>query len=332
MTNVGIIGLGFIGRMHLTNFRKGGHAKVVAVSDKIPENLSGKAAGGGNIAMEGDLSLEGVATYDDGDGILADPNVEAVLISVPTYLHKEYILKSVAAKKHILCEKPMTLTSEEGREVVKALEGYDRVFMVAHCIRFWPVYLKAFEYVREGSYGKVLSGTFYRNSPKPTWTWQGWLVNDARSGGAIMDLHIHDVDFVSYLLGKPSGIAAGGIQQEGEGVQQVTSIYSYDNGAVITLHGGFSGAPTLPFRMQFRLDLEGATLEYNSFDGEVLQVHTADGKKFQADILPGDGYRREQDYFFDCIKRGSKPSIVTAQSSLESIELVEWERSIVDSA
>lgn len=329
MVNMGIIGLGFIGRMHMTTMRKGGHAKVVAVADKNPGNLTGEGVAGGNIAMEGDLSLDGVATYGSGDELLADPNVEAVLLSLPTDVHKEYILKAIEAKKHILCEKPMTLSTEEGREVLKALEGYDRVFMVAHCIRFWPVYVKAYEIVRDKVYGNLLSACFYRNSPKPTWSWQNWLMDGARSGGALLDLHIHDIDYVSYLLGKPARITGSGLEQAGEGVQQITTVYTYDDGAVVTMHGGFSGAPTLPFRMQFRIDLEGASLEYNSFDGDVLQVHTAEGENLQAEILDGDGYAREQDYFFQCVERGEKPEIVTAESSLESIRLVEEERKLV---
>src|SRR5690606_14331393 len=97
MVRVGIIGQGFIGKMHLATLRKGGLAEVGAVADRNPANLAGNAATEGNIALEGDVSLEGVATYGDADELLRDSNVEVVLIALPTFLHKPCVLKAIEA-------------------------------------------------------------------------------------------------------------------------------------------------------------------------------------------------------------------------------------------
>jgi len=325
MVRMGIMGLGMIGQMHLSSLVKGGVAEVVAVADKVPANLSGEGAVAGNIARQGDLPLDNVTKYDNGDALLEDPNVEAVLIALPTYLHKEYILKSIAAGKHILCEKPMTLDTAEGREVLEALEGYDKVFMVGHCIRFWPAYAKAYEIVRDGAYGKVVTAHFARNSPKPVWSWENWLMDERRSGGALLDLHIHDVDFVSYLLGKPASVRAVGIRDAAEGVQHVMAAYTYDDGAVVTLDGGWLYPPTFPFRMLFRIVLEKATLDFNASGDGALHLHTVDGEDILPDVPEGDGYAVEEEYFCRCIENGERPTVVTAASSWDSLALVEKE-------
>ena len=324
MVNIGIIGLGFIGKMHLAVLRQSKLTTVVAVADRTPANLEGKAAEG-NLAVSGDISLDGVARYDDGDALLRDPKVEAVLIALPTYLHKEYILKAIAAGKHILCEKPLTLTSAEGAEVVDALRGYDRVFMAAQCIRFWPVYVEACAIIRSGAYGKLLSGQFTRQSGKPTWSWQGWLLDEPRGGGAALDLHIHDVDFVNYLFGAPEGLEAIGYGPTGEGIGQINAQYTYKDGPVLALDGGWSHPSGFPFRMGFRMELEQAALEFNSLIDGNLHVYASDGGHLTPELLPGDGYSREHEYFLRCILDGKPAEEATAASAVSSVALVERE-------
>lgn len=324
MIKVGIIGQGFIGKMHLATLRQSSLAVVTAVADREPANLEGKAVGG-NIAISGDISLEGVARYDDGDALLRDPNVDAVLIALPTYLHKEYILKSMAAGKHILCEKPLTRTSAEGKEVLDALKGYDRVFMSAQCIRFWPVYVEARNIILSGVYGKVLSAQLTRQSGKPTWSWQGWLLDEARSGGAALDLHIHDIDFVNYLLGTPGHLAATGADMPGEGISQINALYTYDGGPAVAVDGGWFHPGVFPFRMAFRMELEKAALEFDSrIDGD-LHVYTNDENHLTPELLPGDGYSREHEYFLRCILDGRPAEEASAGSAVESVALVERE-------
>lgn len=330
MIKIGLIGQGFIGKMHLATLRKSQLTMVTAVADRDPANLAGKAVGG-NIAVEGDISLDGVAKYDDGDALLRDPNVEAVLIALPTYLHKEYILKAAAAGKHILCEKPLTLTTEEGREVLDALKGYDRVFMSAQCIRFWPVYVEARNIIQSGAYGRLLSAQFTRQSGKPTWSWQGWLLDEARGGGAALDLHIHDVDFVNYLLGKPDRIEAAACDLPGEGLAQINALYTYASGPAVAIDGGWHHPAGFPFRMAFRMELEQAALEFNSqIDGN-LHVYTADGGHLTPELLPGDGYSREHKYFLRCVMEGKPATEASPESAVASVALVEQERRAVRS-
>lgn len=328
MIKIGIIGQGFIGKMHLATLRKSPMAVVTAVADHEPANLQGKAVAG-NIDVSGDISLEGVARYEDGDALLRDPNVEAVLIALPTYLHKEYILKAAEAGKHILCEKPLTLSSVEGKELLETLSGYDRVFMSAQCIRFWPVYVEARKYVFNGVYGKLLSAQFTRQSCKPTWSWQNWLLDGAKSGGALLDLHIHDVDYVNYLFGMPDQVEAIGCIVPREDVSQVNAYYRYANGPVVAIDGGWMHPADFPFRMGFRMEFEQATLEFDSRIDANLHVYPAGGGHLTPDLLPGDGYSREHEYFLRCILEGKKAEEASPESAVASVALVERERAAI---
>lgn len=326
MPNVGIIGLGFMGRNHLITLRKLGRAKVVAVADRNPDNLRSDRKNVGNIEVAGQelASLDGVETFSDSADLLRHPDVDIVVIALPTHLHKACILAAIDAGKHIMCEKPMVRSVDEGREVLAALQGYDKFFFVGHCIRFWPAYAKAAEIMRSGDYGRVISAHFFRTSPMPTWSWQNWMLDASQGGGGILDLHIHDVDFANYVFGRPDAVHAYGGGVNG-GISDVTAIFEYADGPKVSIEGGWLYHPTYPFRMAFRVLMERATLDYNSRIEDKLHIHTAEGKDIVPDLPAGDGYLREHEYFLDCVRDNCAPTVVTPDSSLEAIELVQRE-------
>ena len=154
-------------------------------------------------------------------------------------------------------------------------------------------------------------------------------MDPAQCGGSILDLHIHDVDYVNFLFGKPATISAAGVCDDKGGVGQVNAIYTYDDGKMVTLDGGWISQPTFQFRIAFRILLEEATLEFNSPQDMNLYVHTASSDELVPALAEGDGYSREHQYFLECVESGQQPTIVTAESSLEAISLVEQERAII---
>jgi len=328
VTKVGIVGLGFIGKMHLGTLRRSGLATVVAVADRVPANLTGDGAAG-NINIEGDTGLDGVTLYDSGESLIRDADVDAVILALPTYLHKEFALMAIERGLHVLCEKPLALTSSEGREICDTLHGYKKAFMVGHCLRFWPAYVKAADQVRSGACGAVRHAHFARNSPKPEWSWNEWLMDERLSGGALLDLHIHDIDFANYLSGRPQHVEAVGVRQGAEGIEQVNALYRYANDVVVTLDGGWGHPASFPFRMAFRIVGTEATLVFDSALDMDLHVYPCEGEAERIPASEGDGYEYEQRYFFDCIDRGVLPTEATADSALEALELAELEQATI---
>ena len=327
MARVGIVGLGFIGRVHLATLRKTDLADVVAVADKVPSNLEEPGPKAGNIPIgTGSSALAGIATYDNGDALLADPQVEVALIALPTYLHKEFVLKALDAGKHVICEKPLALTATQGEEILQAAAQSEPLLFVAHCIRFWPAYVAAREIIKRETYGSVLRAHFARVSPKPRWSWQGWLMDQDKSGGALLDLHIHDVDYVNDVFGRPDSIVAEATRDPMQGVGDVMATYRYDGGPLVTLEGSWVQHAAYPFRMSFRIVCEKATLQFDTLIDGRLRVYPAQGGTLTPEISQEDGYACEHRYFFDCMAAGRPPERVTVQSSCEALALVEDEK------
>ena len=149
--------------------------------------------------------------------------------------------------------------------------------------------------------------------------------DNPRGGGALVDLHIHDVDFVNYCFGKPDKIEAAGVNLPGEGVGDILALYTYQGGPVVTLHGAWNYMPKFPFRMAFNMSLENASFEFNSMVDMNLHVYPKEGGELVPELESADGYLLEEKYFLECIDKGVKPSIVTPEAALESVVLAEQE-------
>ncbi len=330
MINVGIIGLGFMGVTHYNIYKANPRARVAALCDAQESRLRGEWGSiGGNIGEAKQAEdLSGIKTMTDYREMLADPEIQLVDICLRTDFHREVAVAALKAGKHVLLEKPMAASVKDARAIrdaAKAAKGY---FMVGHCIRFWPEYAAAHELCKSRRYGRVRELFMRRMSSPPTWGYQNWLMNAAASGGALLDLHIHDVDYALYLLGKPERISAWGDKGPSKDIDVVHASFDYANGARATLIGGWCYQG--PFNMEFTIRCDKATLAYNLSSGEGLMVHTTEGSA-RLDVGEGDGYAREIDYLLECIEKRRRPKIVTADSSLESIEFVDRERRSIES-
>jgi len=318
-----MIGMGGIARAHLHAYAAlATRVQVTACCDRLPERAGGSAQGASiNLG-----ALAGVETparaYTDYRELLADADVDLVDICLPTRLHPEVAIAALQAGKHVLCEKPMALTVPECDAMIAAAAQSGRTLMIAHCIRFWPEYLALRELVLGGRYGGVTYAMFRRLSPIPDWSVDHWMQHPQLSGGSILDLHIHDADFVTFLLGKPRAVSARG-QEDERGISHVLATYHYGDGQAIFAEGANHYPPGFPFRMTFLVRLDGATVEW---DRGPLTVYPHDGGAPVQPALPeGDGYRNEVAYFLDCLDTGEQPARCTPWDARETIRLIEAE-------
>ena len=121
-----------------------------------------------------------------------------------TFLHTKFALAAMKKGIHVLCEKPVSMEVGDVDLLYRTAEENHVKFMVAQCIRFWPEYVLLKEIYDTGRYGKLLSGEMERLGCYPKWSWDGWMMDEPRSGFVPFDLHIHDLDFVVYAFGAPS--------------------------------------------------------------------------------------------------------------------------------
>ncbi len=327
MLRIGIIGLGFMGKMHFETYQSlPGSAIVTAIADIDPRKRSGDwSAIGGNIATAGAgrVNLGDIRTYQNAEDLIADPNVDVVDITLPTYLHCEYTLKALAAGKHTLCEKPMAASGAEADRMVDAARAAGRLLLIGQCIRFWPAYVKARELVTAGTYGRVVTARFQRYSTLPLWSWENWLQDPEKSGLAAMDLHIHDTDYIAHLFGRPKAVTSFGAGTNPDGFDHILTRYHYQDGPLVTAEGAWEYAPGFPFSMTFAIHMEKASLDFAA-DGS-LTLYPTGGEPEKLAIDAASGYWHEMVHFLDCIEKCTPSKILTPESARDSVHLVEAE-------
>jgi predicted dehydrogenase len=326
MLRIGIVGFGFMGRMHYANWGKCEDAKVVAICDSDPDIIENSKKAGGNIAgADQAVDFDALTVYSDYDKMLADNGVDAVSITLPTFLHEAFSIKALEAGIHVLCEKPMALEIEACERMIKAANKSGKILQIGHCIRFWPEYVKAKEIVDSGEYGAVISATFKRLGCAPNWGAGNWFTQDDRSGGVALDLHIHDSDYVQYLFGVPKGVAGFGYPASGQGMKCITTRYSYDDDKVVTAEGSWAMSPSFGFEMSFNIVMEKATLMYDCSRTPAFKVCPVDGDAFTPDVTPGDGYSLEIDHFAGSVRGETLKPVITLEQSADSIRIVRAE-------
>ena len=323
--NVAVVGLGFMGVTHLKAYQQLKAARIVAVCDSVRLPVNGVLAGvAGNITGSGDLDLgRAVKVYRALGEVLADPEVELVDLCVPTPLHPEQSLAALKAGKHVLCEKPLAVSSARARRIVQAAQSAPGFFMPAMCMRFWPGWSCLKRVVEEKPYGKVWAARFRRMSPTPGWS-KGTYASGKESGGALFDLHIHDTDFVQFLFGRPASVFSTGVTRAEDSIDHVVTQYNYAGGPAVYAEG--SWLLTGNFHMSYTVLCERATLDYDSARGAEALVVTGQGKGRRVVELGGsDGYSGEIRHILEAIQSGQPPKVVTAQDGLSAVEICEAE-------
>jgi len=327
MLRIGIVGLGFMGKMHFRCYKSDTNVEVTAICDADAKQLQNSSGVAGNISgAEDDLDLSNIALYSDLSKMLAEEKLDALSIASPTFLHASQTIEALNAGVHVFCEKPMALNSGDCREMAEVAKQSGKTLQIGHCIRFWPEYVQAKEIIDSQKYGKVLAATFQRLSLTPTWSWDNCFLDGKRSGGAMLDLHIHDTDYVQYVFGMPKEVFSRGvIGPSGEFDHTVTQ-YLYGNDCAITAEGGWIMAPGFGFEMSFKIMLEKATLVYSSAQESTFRIFPIDGEIIIPEILTGDGYSFEIQHFVDTLSGKAVPSIITPEQSGDSVKIIEAEK------
>jgi predicted dehydrogenase len=322
MIRVGIIGAGFIGRMHFNNYQKlSNKAKVVALCDRDAERRAGQWEGvEGNIELgEGGESSGDIKAYEGYEELLADEEIDLVDICAPTFLHREITEAALQAGKHVLCEKPMALTVEACDAMIEAAEKSSGKFMVGQCVRFWPEYFYLKKAFTNQQFGKLRSLHLRRQASRPGYSKNSWLLKQELSGGMILDMHIHDVDFAYYLLGQPKGIHLQGSYHGEYGVDRVFALWQYEPNIPVVLEGYWDMPASFGFNMGFSAVFEQAAIEWDLASGQPLTVYHNEGEPETPDVGGGDGYANELKYFVECIEKDEKPQISTPHESRQAV-------------
>lgn len=311
-----------MGRLHFDCWQKSGAAGLVAVADGDPKKLSGDWSGqdfnlGEQTPQKVDMST--VATYGEARDLIRDPNVQAVDICTATPQHADLAIGALLAGKHVFCEKPMALTEKDCRKMIDAAQEANRQLMIGHCLRYWPHYVKAKELIDGGEYGKVLHARFERFSALPTWSSGGWLSDAAKSGGVVLDMHIHDIDVARWWFGEPKTVRASGVLRDGLPIA-VDALWDYKGGPSVTLTGMWAphgGA----FRHAFSVMMEKATLVYDLSLADGGLRMSEEGILTAVEVGIPDAYQAELNDFAACVSEGRPVERSVPEDSQAAVRL-----------
>lgn len=310
MVKVALIGAGCMGRVHAAAYRKLDDAELIAVCDLDTKR-----------AQELGPRAEVSSDYQD---ILNDPNIDMVDICLPTFLHKEAVIQAANAGKHVLCEKPIARTVEDGELMVKACEEAGVKFSVGHVVRFFPDFAKLKDVLASGQIGEAKVIRSSRGGGFPTWGWQNWYADYEKSGGPLVDLIIHDFDFLRWVFGPVDRVFAKSLTGRYENLDYSLVTLRFANGMVAHVEGSWAEPPGTPFAVSLEVAGTKGLYQYSNQQSMPVILRTRQGEAVPKAVpespLLMEPYTRQIDAFIQSILDKQSPT-VSGHEAIESLRI-----------
>ena len=309
---VGLIGIGGMGFVHFNCYKKI-EGMEIAVADIRVDMAKEK------------IKDESIPVYASYEEMIAKENPDFVDVCTPSYMHTDMTVYALEHGKHVICEKPMSISSDEAKRMIEASERCGKLLMTAHVVRFMAPYVYLKSVLDSGELGKPVHIIMHRLSEAPKWSWENWMLDTKKSGGVTLDLSVHDIDFMQYVFGEPKAIEAS-YQDMNANNNYTASTFFYDGFSVNTVGAWYNAS--IPFQAEYLAVFENGCVESKcgkvTKNGKEVSLEVGEASEDTGINLSGaDGYLDEINYFIDCINNGKKPVRVLPESSLRSVELVE---------
>ncbi len=318
MVNIGIVGMGFMGTTHYQAAKGLKDARVHAIVTRDPKKKKGDWSDvKGNLGTGGGQEdLTGVSVYDSLDELLADDQVQLVDVCLPSPMHKDAVIRALKAGKDVLVEKPIALELEDADAMVAAAQESGGKLMVGHVLRFFPEFAYLKERVESGEFGALNALHLKRVIAQSNWR-TNERAND--NGGIVIDLFVHDADYVQYIAGVPQRVFASGVQNNFGHIAYVTTHFIFEGGPTISGHCGGIAVESIPFEHGFDAYFERATVSFNSSGS--LRIYTPEGEVEEAAVGKVDSFRDQLQYAVETVAGRADGSKLSAESARNSLRL-----------
>lgn len=296
---IAIAGCGGMGRVHAGEFAQMPGVELVGVCDieyHLAEELAAKT---------------GASAFASYEEMMSTVKPDVVSLALPSYLHKEYACRSARLGVHVICEKPIALTAEDAREVMTVCKEQGIKLFLGHVVRFFPEYVQIKEAVDAGTLGQMGVVHLKRVGSHPG-SVREWYNDEAKSGGVIVDLMIHDIDFALWTLGEPKSVYTLRRTWAGSDYALITLVFH--NGAVANLEG-YWGDPG-SFRTSAEFAGSGGIIRTDSEKSRSVIIRksaqNAEGQRF-AEIPESPSlhspYYLELEHFITCLRENREPAV-----------------------
>jgi predicted dehydrogenase len=315
MQNIGLVGLGFMGKTHLEAYHQIDHAQVTAIYTRNKASHQG---------IPNHYSF--VSDYNE---LLKNNDIDIIDICLPTYLHEEYIIMAANAGKHIICEKPLTLTEKSANRIAEAIKKSKVNLFLAHVLRFWPEYQAIKAYSETDLLKKIDFVHAKRLGQAPKWS--SWFQYPEKSGGALFDLHIHDIDFLYYLLGEVETVYAVGNRNQYGAYDHVMTSLTFKNKCKAYVEASQKMPESYPFTMSLRAQSDQAVVDFNLIAGENIEninesnsqlIYYNNQKKTSIEIDKGNAFQNELAYFVHCVENKKENTIIPLEDVFYTLKVV----------
>lgn len=284
MLKIGLIGCGTMGRTHSKAYENIKNASVTIICD-LDLSKAEKLASAHDAKVTND--------YQE----LLDSDVDIIDICLPTYLHAKYSISAMSNGKNVFCEKPMAISVEEAKSMLEASEKYKVKLTVGHVLRFFPQYAHTIKEVTDKKIGIPKLIRTVRNQAFPNWSWENWYQDYAKSGGPILDLIIHDIDWIIANFGKIDRVYCQTVKNDEQVVRQdhVQSVLKLQNGAIAYVEGSWGLPKGSPFKMAYEVIGTEGQIEFDNTVNNSLKLQINDGNYKETNLLPFAQY--EEPYY-----------------------------------
>ena len=327
MKKIGIIGCGGMGTTHLlsTKALSSDYAiEVTAVAD-LQSHCLERAKG----------IWPGAKTYTEGMELLEQEALDIVLICLPSYLHTQFAVAAMEKGVHVFLEKPVCLQEEDCKKLLEVQSKTDAKVLIGQVVRVFAEYRYLKELVDKGTYGKLRSISMWRLSGMVDWGYRNWFRTLELSGSVVMDLHIHDVDFLRYLLGEPDQVQVNA-RKNAEGMpEQVVTQYRFGE-TLASVEAVWDNPKGFPFEAGFRALFEQATVVFNNKAEDTLVEYLENAvrrvpelKRDYQETNDAAGiniseigpYYTEMKYFLDCHFEDKEIELLPLREGIASVRL-----------
>lgn len=313
MLKVGIVGAGTMGRIHAEAYALMKDAQLIGIAESRSE------------AAQTIAEKLGISAYSSMEDMIAAESPDIIDICLPTYLHKSFVLKAAQLGKHVICEKPMATTLEDARAMIEACRKAGVKLMIGHVLRFFPEYAKAKQMVDGNAVGKVGTVRMLRGGSMPT-GWNEWYRSFDKSGGVILDLVIHDFDWLRWTFGEVERVYAKGlIGREALPMDHAFVSLRFKNGTIAHVNGSWAH----PDGFRTFLEIAGKKGVISTDSNDAVSIHTslhtiksaaAASVHVPESPLGKSPYLLELEHFVDCVLHDKQPCI-TGEDAYKAVEI-----------
>jgi len=261
--------------------------------------------------------------YSDYVEALEKSNADAVDVVWPTYLHKWAVIEAFKYGKHVIVEKPIALKLKDADEIIHEAKKAHVKFMVAHCLRYWPEYVTIKRIIDSGEMGEPRVARAYRLSEYPPWSPELWHRSMSKSGGVIVDLSIHDIDYLRWLMGEVDMVfARGGIYgtHGGDAIDYAHILLRFKNEAIAYVEGSWIMPKGYGLYTYFELASTKGLLTVEPRAVASVTIYKPDGGRQELIPHSDNAYYLELRAFIDSIKKDIEPPI-SGEEARKSLEV-----------